>query len=520
MELNKNRYHDMDKARTLNLISACDIEIPIFHEDYSYVINGYHLNEFSGLALEKENEICNMFEDSKLKEKFRKRLHMSILPDYINNNFFIGYSPNEIINTIFDLLDVDKTLNIDSKIKLDYANQIEFMYQATEAESILWQYIQIKEDEYKFLLNKLHSCTTSYDYLYLTEKTDKLNDEIKFATSSLNNSDKIFDLYNDRTLTEFTTERFDEDKNRKEKDYHISWRNLAQYIAIMSLRQFDRTKDMNYLIYPYKFYEKCTKPDKDGNTMLWVSELLLEDDILDTRFIRYNYLCENTFKKNPLTLEFLLEYKDNNKFTVFDTINPTELIISNEHFGDLLEYKAHKSRVGTKKKDIDKTKKELIAEKQFLSKINFYSHNSEFGKHVVARMYLNENNKTGFVGFILDNDYIVLDKFFNESKTGICKPATDSAVFAMPLDIYYNLTENNIKITTCVNDEDKHIIHKYHRDSNSYQDAILKLVKEDSISRLNATQFITKKGGKIPFNCYNENSKKKTKKYKNNNKTN
>ena len=101
MELNKNRYHDMDKARTLNLISACDIEIPIFHEDYSYVINGYHLNEFSGLALEKENEICNMFEDSKLKEKFRKRLHMSILPDYINNNFFIGYSPNEIINTIY-----------------------------------------------------------------------------------------------------------------------------------------------------------------------------------------------------------------------------------------------------------------------------------------------------------------------------------------------------------------------------------------------------------------------------------
>ena len=38
-EINKDRYHNMDKGRTLGLISACDIEIPIYKCDYSYFIN-------------------------------------------------------------------------------------------------------------------------------------------------------------------------------------------------------------------------------------------------------------------------------------------------------------------------------------------------------------------------------------------------------------------------------------------------------------------------------------------------
>ena len=269
------------------------------------------------------------------------------------------------------------------------------------------------------IFSGLSSCKTEDQYNALMYEYNTLSEKYDFIKSFYNSIDYIFDLYKDKQLNKFKSSKifFDVQRNVREeiKDCHIAWRNLANYMAVSCLNEYENTNKSIYLQYPYKFYEKCTKVGEDGKQMLYVNELYYGNEKFDSKFFNYNRKCEKMFKESPLRIEFLLGYKDNNMFVVYETLNPGSIMISDENFGDFLAYKASKTK--TKNKN---TQDYLIAEKQFISKAKFYSHNPDFLKHLYYRMYRKEDNETGYVGFILDNDYIVLDKFFKESDDGRC----------------------------------------------------------------------------------------------------
>ena len=489
-ELNKDRYHDMNKERTLGLISACNIEIPLLKSDYDYFIESSVYKDFIGSV---ENHISDIFNVSPLKEKFIKELHLSILPDYINDNFFIGYSPKEVINSIYSILGINKTIN------LDYSDPISVQLKALEVKETLKRYVEEKTLlTYKLDDDMMH-CTSSNWFVRVSHIYTEQCMYKDFAEAALKHVDSIFNLVNYRSIGALASD----------KNSHIKWRNLAQYIAITSLREYEKNNNELYLEYPYKFYERCTKPDENGKQMLWVDELYLEDEKLDSKFFNYNSRCEKIFKNSPIRVEFLLHYKDNNKLTVLETLNPSSLLLSDEDFGDFLAYKSKKSRV------VDSSKERLIAERQLASKIKFYAYDTEFSDHVLCRLYERENNETGYVGFILDNDYIVLDKFFKESLDGKCVPAKDARVYALPISMYVRLGKNsgNIRKFMEMHPECPLVIKKNHTKTDSYTKAVIDITKRESASDIKAEDYIRENGGKVTKTI---KTKKKVKKPSNN----
>lgn len=500
-EINKDRYHDMDKGRTLGIISACDIEIPILKEDYDYIIND---SKFKNEVEYVEKNISNIFSESSYKDKFKKKLHLSVLPDFCTNNYFLGYSPKEIVKTIYELLDINYSVDI------TYSNPIALQLSKNVVMETLNNKIVELSNKLKSLRDEYKTCDNNYLFMQLNKEYKELDSKIDFTIEALNKMDYIFNLYNYRSINNYSTNRIikEEGKERKELDYHIKWRNLSQYIAINSLIEYEKTNNNLYLEYPYKFYERCSKPDENGKQMLYVDELFLELEYLDPKFYNFNSRCENIFNKSPLRIEFLLHYKDNNKITVFETLNPSEMLLDDEDFGDFITHKANKSRVG------NPSKERLKADKQLASKIKFYAYNSEFSDHVVSRLYLNENNETGYVGFILENDYIVLDKFFKESLDGKCIPAKDSAIYALPLDLYIKLNKNSGNIRSYKKSHPKcnEILHKYHTDKETYQTALLELADRNSVSSIKADDYVRINGGRISTIT---KTKKKVKKPKN-----
>ncbi len=475
---NKPRYHDMNKDRTLNLISACDIEIPLLESDYNYFIKDA---SYLGYVNDSKNRVCKMFEDSDLKEKFKRKVHLSILPDYETNGFFIGYSPNVIFNAIFDVLGINEKSNI----KFNDKDNIKFELNRIR-NILIGQY-----NKYKAKIDNIGLIDNDYTY----KLCEKYKTIMSFIWRAHYYVDYIASLYDKKSLTTYSSKGF---ITRKGYTYevenpHIAWRNLAQYIAYRSLEIYRSTNDYLYLEYPYKFYEKCTKPDKNGDQMKYVSELYFERILLDSKFKTFNKEMEDVLSNNPHRLEFLLHYRDNNRMTVLETLNPGNKIIRTEDFAPFMENKLNNCTKHKKKRD------NALAESQFYSKIKFYSYESEFSDHVVCRLYERDDSDAGYVGFVLDNDYIVLDKFFDELKDGTCRPTLNAAVYALPLDLYVDLDKDISKILNyrlTVEEGKKKVSHKHHTKSENYTKELLEVSKRESISSLSATEFIFSNAGK------------------------
>ncbi len=478
--LNTSRYHDMNKYRTLKLISPCNIEIPIDKSDYKYFIQK---EEFEGLIQDAEDKICMMFTDTELKRRFKDKLHLSLLPDFENNTFFLGFSPKEVFNTIYEILGIKERCNMfyDSKASMNKS--------LNEVRNILSGYV----NSLRANRAKLGTIINSSEYLKFADIMLRLD----FAKRALNYVDYIGGLYYQRQIDKYvymgTVPLEGSEFMLLVDDSHIKWRNLAQYIAYRSLEIYRSTNDYLYLEYPYKFYEKCTKPDKNGDQMKYVSELYFERILLDSKFKTFNKEMEDVLSNNPHRLEFLLHYRDNNRMTVLETLNPGNKIIRTEDFAPFMENKLNNCTKHKKKRD------NALAESQFYSKIKFYSYESEFSDHVVCRLYERDDSDAGYVGFVLDNDYIVLDKFFDELKDGTCRPTLNAAVYALPLDLYVDLDKDISKILNyrlTVEEGKKKVSHKHHTKSENYTKELLEVSKRESISSLSATEFIFSNAGK------------------------
>ena len=148
-----------------------------------------------------------------------------------------------------------------------------------------------------------------------------------------------------------------------------------------------------------------------------------------------------------------------------------------------------------------------------VSKVRFYSHNSEFASHVKARLYQQVDNRAGYVGFILDNDYIILDKFFRRTLNGALVPASESAVYSLPLDLYDKLGRNSQNMRQYIEehkgDKVKLVRRNYHTTLDSYTSTLLEIASRDSISRLSAEVFIKRNGGSLEPTPVKKDKKKK-----------
>ena len=330
----KERYHDMDKERTLGLIGACDIEIPIIKSDYSYFICD---TGFKNLISEYANKISSIYAYSKLKNMFVRNLHLSLMPDYKENKMFLGFSPEYIINLIYKILGIYKT------VKLDYFNVIEYENNANKIKEDLKEYIISYKEKLAKIDSRLSTTFNKKERSELNEEKNSISDKLAFAILTYKNLDTILDLYNDRTINDYYVDRIVTNPSthdtKREKDIHIAWRNLAYLIAVTSLELYEKTKKEEYLLYPYNFYEKCTKEDANGKQMKYANEYYSEQAKYDSKFNNFNKECERIFSHSPLKLDYLLDYKDNNRIIVHEKFKPKKLSFTESELEEFVKNK-------------------------------------------------------------------------------------------------------------------------------------------------------------------------------------
>ena len=490
-ELNKDRYHDMDRNRTCNMISPINIEIPIERQDYHYFIaDNYTFTKIRAF----EDEVCSIYDDCELKERFRKKLNITLLPNFIEgqkaDNYFLGYSPKSIIAAIYNILGIGTVYTVHLN-RLNYDNPIDYYYYAAAVKGILKEHIAAFEQKQRDLEEELDGIRFDTDYTRIMLQLEPLKEKIKFAYMSLDKIDYIFSLYDDRRLSTLD-------------ERGIKWRELSYLLSINSLRIYKKTGKNDYLAYPFKFYAKCSKPDEDGKQMLYVSGIDIDDREagivrrFNHNFYEFNNEFERSVQNSPIIIEYLLGFKDNNFMEVFDTLNPDHIYLNHKNFGDFLKYKLRKTKTKKKKDPKGYEERQKIALRQLQSKIEFYS-NPEFSDHIVYRLYDRTDNVTGYVLFLMRNGMVVADKFFIERLDGSCTPAMDAAVYAAPLDVYLRLGKNSGELRRYVRDNkgSKLVLHKYHTESDSYRDALLELTKRESVSLISSEDYIRNLGGTI-----------------------
>ena len=515
---NSSRYFALDYDKTFNLISATEIEVPIGNGRHKYFIDEQSLPMFKKIYNSKVDEIVSFITNKEIRDRIKEKICLSVIPDYKNDCLFIGFSPRRIVSDLFKELHINPNNHLDGeKLDITYSNPIDYDYQRTLVLNVLQKaYVFGTSLRTTYEVNLEKAKGPEFDEIYKAIRG--LDKQLTLIHDFMTNLDKIFELINDRTIA---------DAFRSE-DIKVSYENLANLIAVQSLSYYNSDKNIirknNYIYYPYKFYEKCTKPTARGLRLPGVNPLIVNGIEYDDMFFRFNNELENAVKNNEYLIDLLLGFRDNKKFTIYETIGPKNIVFDAKEFGEYIAYKKNKECSGGEPKTIDEQKERLIREKQFNSKVKFYSYGADFSKHIVSRMYINAQDGTGYIGFILDNDHIVIDKFFEIRKPtdDFMVPAINSAVIAVPLDIYMELDGDLKRLREYViknQDNNKHLLHKYHT-TDSYQDSVLELANLESISSINAINFTIYNGGKIdPTSPYiklkKHNTEKKTEKIDN-----
>ena len=115
------------------------------------------------------------------------------------------------------------------------------------------------------------------------------------------------------------------------------------------------------------------------------------------------------------------------------------------------------------------------------------------GDNVVISPIKGKNDLYGYYGFVLNNNYIILDKFYNMSKKDErMKPAADEAIYSMPLDLFIELSGSKRKMMKYIKENPKgNVKRNYHTASGSYKKKMLDVTKKENVSSMNNDWFLS-----------------------------
>ena len=436
----------VEKNDVKEFIKPINIEIPIDKGQYSYIfdkdtkINNVPSNEYFKL-LEKKM-VDSLYANSNY-EKYKRilvsKISLSFIPDFVNNQWIIGYSPVKLCNDIFE------TLSINEKIEnIDYS------------------------DQSKITRTKNLIINTLYIEQLKLEKEKNNSDKYNFIIDSLAAIDKLF-LFNG----------YDVESRMDDK---IKYKNLLYYLSVKSLDILDETDNILYSYIPRQYFTEVSQKKKAK----FPNQLYMDNNrVYDYNYNAFNKRFENVMYRYPTVFEETLGIDE---ISVMEKLE----ILKNDIFIDELnlKYGAYKKR-----KDYTKTDEELS--EMLKSKIDFYKKllnlKDENGNKIVVSPIKGKNDLNGYYGFVFNNNYIVLDKFYSISKKDDkMKPAADEAIYSMPLDLFVELNGSKRKMMKYIKDHPKgYVKRNYHTKKHSYQERILEVTKKENVSGMNNEWFLS-----------------------------
>ena len=95
------------------------------------------------------------------------------------------------------------------------------------------------------------------------------------------------------------------------------------------------------------------------------------------------------------------------------------------------------------------------------------------------------NKDTNYYGFVLNNNYIIYEKFYEKSKDGTNKPAKDSAIYVVTIDVAISCDFDSSKIRKYIEkNHDYKAFRLYHNDTESYQKRVEEVLDYSDISTI------------------------------------
>ena len=438
-------------------IKPINVEIPINKGYYSYIFNGNKIDNVSAnnYFRELENLITRKLYKrdsySSLDRAFSCNISLSFIPDFKNNNWYIGYSPIELSNAILETLGLKERFDY-----IDYNDEHIVNRTKQLIKNVLIEHAAILESNIRSLEKKEDDA-----FLQLTKN------KYYFTYDSINAIDNIFKFAN-----------FDMESRLKNS---LSCKDLLYFLAAKSMELLDETDNELYGIIPKQYYEEVSKK---GNAS-YPHQLFMGDNIVYTcNYRTFNEKFEDIMLRYPSLFETSLGI---DSICVMDRLE----ILKNDILISELEQNISTYK---KKKNYDKSDEELS--NLLKEKMDFYKEllleKDEEGNPLVITPIKGKNDLYGYYGFVLSNNYIVLDKFYNVCKKDQkMKPAKDEAIYSMPLDLFVELEGSKRKIMEYIKKHPKsNVKRNYHTKKKKYQDEILKVTKKENVSSMNYDWFI------------------------------
>ena len=435
----------VEKEDIKEFIKPIDIEIPIDKGQYGYIFNNnkiknaFPANYFKYLENEMVDRLYINDGYEKYKRLLKSKISLSYIPDFKNNNWYIGYSPIQIVNALFKTLDINVNLDF-----IDYNDKSRIN--------------RIKNGIMLILIEEQLK----------TAKEKGKDDKFRFIDDSIKAVDNIF------LFAGYDVETRMEDS--------LIYKNLLYYLSVKSLDILDETDDILYSYIPRQYYMEVTTKDKAQ----WPSNLTMDyNRVYSYNFSNYNKRFESVMLRYPCIFEEILGIDE---IGVMERLE----ILKNDIFLDDIESNYSKYK---KKKNYTKTDEELSI--MLKSKIDFYkellSMKDENGNNIVVSPIKGRNDLYGYYGFVLNNNYIVLDKFYNMSKKDdTMKPAADEAIYSMPLDLFVELKGSKRQMMKYIKENPKgNVKRNYHTKKHSYKDRILEVTKKENVSSMNSDWFLS-----------------------------
>ena len=429
------------------------VNIPIDIENYIDIfVNNYVSNQVIKLLNANRRYFDNKLHDS-LNKDFDYGIEISMHPNFDKTSYEIGYDLNEIFYNIFKKIDL-------TFYKKDYDFDDENEVQ------------RFKESVIDQLENgKLLDLLTKTDPEFYNSKYD-IDMQVIFNLE--NNIDTVVDqMYKtNMSIKDLINKQVAFDQKRKE-DHHrivltyeslIIPKNLLLYTAGKALHIFEKTGDIDYYRYCKDYYRNISCPRENGRRPEYPNWMTIDDAIFGDNYDDYNSYFTRTRYGHFPRLYVDLDKEDLEKYTKQDRT------LKKGQQNQVIKLNGN----STPKKKIDYSK----ANKALERKITFYKGLKNVG------LIDSVDRELDYIGFVLDNNYVILDKFYDLNKDGsIKKPAMNNAVYVVTLDVLEACDYSKKKIRDYIaKNHDFKAFRWNHNDTDSYQEKIKKVLTYTDIS--------------------------------------
>lgn len=434
--IDKQFEWNIDGIQANTVLPGAEVSIPIDKSNYEEIFS----NRIVAVLKEIDKNIGYYF-DGDYKNLIMSEIHLSYFIK--DDKYHIGFNYNEILNNILTKLGMNntvKTIKLDSdlaikKISLEVDREISFQ---------------------KYVIN-----------LGKSEPWDKSKEQ------AINNLSKIINILvrylvnAENVINEGINKQIEEEKILRDKkksllnvkNKYVSWKNLMFYTSCKALNIFDKTNDNRYYKYAKNYY-LCVSRDKKVEYPL---SMKVDGEFMDYQYNSFNSKFLKMQRKYFSSLDVRLGIDD------LDTID-----------GSLLEGRkvtGNKNESKSKKRKIDYSKIDKKTER----KISFYKGLRGKVTGIIKEPLSSDLN---YIGFVLDNNYVIYEKFYEVSKkNNTIIPAFDNAIYVVSLDVACECHFDKSEIRKYIK---KHHNYKafrlYHNDNDSYQKRINEVLDYSDVS--------------------------------------